>query len=247
MDDCWQTHTDALRNQLKSHSLKGVFYVIGDFVGREVNGFRFSSWEDLTLIASDGNEIGSHSCTHRGAGLNTFSKLHRFGNLLWNNGISRSVPRAINAIKSRDEEYDVEHLSQEDEIHNSKLKIEKEIRTECKSYSYPGGGCTSELKQLISKSGYSSARTGYTGFNKFNSLDHFALLVQSWDKSVDSKLANSWVDKAIIDNLWLIEVFHTIDKLDYYYNASSSELNSHLEYVLSRSREIENLNVSEVV
>ncbi len=247
VDDCWKDQAIRFKEIFETNGLKGVFYVITDFVGRNVGGFEFVDWECVRAISQSGHEIGSHSCTHKGAGLNKLQKTSRLLRQMKNDGITRSTIRAAYTLKATKDEYNVSHLSQENEIKLSKTKIERELGIACNSYSYPGGGYTETLKSLVKSSGYSSARTGLSGFNLPGGLDQYALKVQTWDQTVSIDLANSWVDRALKDNLWLIEVFHTMDLENYMYSCSHDMLEQHLRYIHSHQKEIGNMTMSEVM
>jgi len=113
----------------------------------------------------------------------------------------------------------------------------------CKSYSYPGGEPTSTLVNLTGDAGYTSARTIHSGFNYFDHLEPYGLKSQVWDRWTTARIADKWVDKAISQNLWLIEVFHAMNLPSYPYGCSESSLKEHLSYIRSRRGEIDNLTV----
>jgi hypothetical protein len=129
----------------------------------------------------------------------------------------------------------------------SKLVIEKELGGHCDSYSYPGGEPSSPLMKLVRDTGYKSARTTRPGFNHFHHLEPFALRCQVWDQWTTARIADKWVDRAIEQKLWLIEVLHAMNLPHYPYSCSESELNEHLSYIRSKQGEIENLTVSETI
>src|SRR2546422_3505401 len=65
VDDCWKTHAHAFDQAFLSMSLRGVFYVVAGFFGGEGNGFLFFVLVDLRQMSFVGEEIGSHSFSHR--------------------------------------------------------------------------------------------------------------------------------------------------------------------------------------
>ena len=246
LDDCWQTQADAFRHAFDSASLRGVFYAIAAFVGEEVNGFQFVEWDELRQISSEGHEIGSHSLTHRGSTLGPTAKARQLIRLLRNKGPLRTA-RLTSALLRLAEEYPGGHSQPAEEIGMSKQMIEKELGTPCRSYSYPGGEPTSDLIEFARQAGYTSARTVRPGFNHIHDLEPYALRCQVWDRWTTARVADRWVDKAISENCWLIEVFHAINLPHYPYSCSESSLKKHLSYIRSRQGEIENLTVCESI
>jgi len=246
VDDCWKTHAHAFDQAFASVSLRGVFYVIAGFVGKEVNGFQFVEWDALRQMSDSGHEIGSHSFTHRGSVLGLTTKAAQLVRLVRSKGLVRSA-RLTCALLRLAEEYPGTHLQPDEEVAMSKLEIEKQLARPCKSYSYPGGEPTSAVMNIARDRGYTSARTIRPGFNDMHHLEPYALRSQAWDKWTSARVANKWVDKAIRHNLWLIEVFHAINLPCYPYSCSESSLTEHLSYIRSRRGEIDNLTVSENV
>jgi peptidoglycan/xylan/chitin deacetylase (PgdA/CDA1 family) len=226
--------------------LSAVFFVITHFVGKEVGRQRFTDWETLKAMAIKGHEIGSHSCTHYGVTPSVSGNFNRFLQLARNEGIHKAMAQMMLTSSNRDDLYDVKHLTEEDEIGLSRIEIEDKTKKECKSYGYPGGSHTKTLACLAREHGYTMARTTYSGYNSLSQLNRYSLMAISWDSSTKAREANSWLDRAIRKNLWLIEVFHAIDLLDYAYSCSRGELTKHLDYVAERSHEIENVKIGEI-
>jgi len=228
-------------------SLHGVFYVIAGFVGKEINGFRFIDWEALRQISAQGHEIGSHSFTHKVSDASVMTKAGRLVRLARHKGLLHSARQLANTILQPEEEYPVEHLSEQDELAVSKLEIEKQLGRPCNSYSYPGGQLTSALKDLVRDTGYSSARTTILGFNNLHRIHPYTIQTQVWDRKTTAKTADRWVNRAIRERLWLVEVFHAIDFPGYLYSCSESALKEHLSYIHSKKDEIQNLTVTEAI
>jgi len=227
-------------------SLQGVFYVVAGFAGKEVNGFQFVEWDTLRQMFVAGHEIGSHSFTHRGSVLNLSTKAMQLLRLVRSKGLVRSA-KLTHALLGLAEEYPRTHLRPDEEVVMSKLVIEKELGGHCESYSYPGGEPTATLVNLTRDAGYTSARTIHPGFNHFDHLEPYGLRSQTWDQWTTARIADKWVDKAIRQNLWLIEVFHAMNLPGYPYSCSESSLKDHLSYIRSRRGEIDNLTVCETI
>jgi len=247
VDDCWESHARRFNEAFRSASLRGVFYVIAGFVGKEINGFRFIDWEALRQISAQGHEIGSHSFTHKVSDASVITKAGRLVRLARHKGLLHSARQLANTILQSEEEYPVEHLSERDELAVSKLEIEKQLGRPCNSYSYPGGQLTSALKDLVRDTGYSSARTTILGFNNLDRIHPYTIRTQVWDRKTTAKTADRWVNHAIRERLWLVEVFHAIDFPGYLYSCSESALKEHLSYIHSRKDEIQNLTVTDAI
>jgi peptidoglycan/xylan/chitin deacetylase (PgdA/CDA1 family) len=227
-------------------SLRGVFYVIAGFVGKKVENFQFVEWDALRQMSTVGHEIGSHSFTHRGSTPGLTTKATQLFRLVRSKGLVRSA-KLTHALLGLAEEYPEKHLQQDEEVAMSKVVIEKEMGRPCKSYSYPGGEPTSGLMNLARDMGYKSARTMRPGFNYLHHFEPYALRCQAWDEWTTARIADKWVDKAISQNLWLIEVFHAMNLPRYPYSCSESALKEHLSHIRSKQREIDNLTVSETI
>lgn len=209
-----------------------------------MDGIEYADWDALRDLSRDGHEVGSHSLTHIQADLGWLGRAYRYWNAFGNYGPYESLVRLTKSVGRNTFEYRSNHLTEQEEVELSKALIEEKLRKPCDSFAYPGGGVTLAIKSLVRSCGYTSARTGNLGFN-FRMSDAYALKVQVWDQMVTAKIANRWADRAIDDGAWLIEVFHTVDLPDYWLACSSGELQRHLEYLTSRSKEMECLGISE--
>src|SRR2546427_209159 len=247
VDDCWESHAHRFNEAFRVMSIRGVFYVIAGFVGREINGFRFIDWDALRQVSAQGHEIGSHSFTHKVSDASMITKAGRLVRLARHKGLLHSARQLANTILQPEEEYPVEHLSEQDELAVSKLEIEKQLGRPCNSYSYPGGQLTSALKDLVRDTGYSSARTTILGFNNFDRIHPYTIRTQVWDRTTTAKTADRWVNHAIRKKLCLVEVFPAIDLHGYLYSCRASALKQHLSYIHSKKDEIQNLTVTEAI
>lgn len=95
--------------------------------------------------------------------------------------------------------------------------------------SYPWGIYNSQIQQ-IAKSIYLAARSTDPGYNSLNSLNRYALKTLSFDKQIRAVDADQWIDYAIQNNLWLIEMIHGINNVGYS-PIHSQELEEHLDYI----------------
>lgn len=235
IDDCWRKTVDIFLRIMLKESFRATFNVISGLVGRKINSIEFADWSSLKKIAKLGNELASHSHTHKSEELNLTDFVRRISCGVKNETPARLIRRAVLTLKSDQRMHGMSHLSFKEEIKLSKRIIENVTGASCVSYAYPEGKCGQRLKKLVKTSGYLSARASYIGFNFPRSLDMYALRVQVWDRTTDAKLANKWVDEAICRKAWLIEVLHAFGSDDYLYNASLESYNDHLDYLERKS------------
>jgi len=95
--------------------------------------------------------------------------------------------------------------------------------------SYPWGIYNRSVEQ-VAKSIYLAARSTDPGYNSFYTLDRYALKTQSFDMHTEVYRANQWIDYAIQNHLWLVEMIHGINKIGYS-PIDSNVLSEHLDYI----------------
>lgn len=95
--------------------------------------------------------------------------------------------------------------------------------------SYPWGIYDNSVKQ-IARNIYLAARSTDVGYNSLYTLDKYALKMQNFDKRIGAYSANPWIDYAIQNHLWLVEIIHGINNVGYS-PIDSSVLTEHLDYI----------------
>ncbi len=132
------------------------------------------------------------------------------------------------------------------ELSNSKSYLKKYFGINSGlTMSYPWGIYNDAIKQIV-KGLYLAARTTDPGYNSFDNLDRYALKTQSFDKNTESGTANGWVDYAIQNHLWLVEMLHGINNIGYS-PIDSSVLIKHLTYIKKVNDNIWCSTVSNVI
>lgn len=111
--------------------------------------------------------------------------------------------------------------------------------------SYPWGIYNNQIQQ-ITKSIYFAARSTDPGYNSLINLNRYALKTQSFDKRTGAYNANPWVDYAIQNNLWLVEMIHGINNVGYS-AIDSKVLAEHLDYIKKVEDKIWCSTVSNVI
>lgn len=111
--------------------------------------------------------------------------------------------------------------------------------------SYPYGVYTPSILQ-ITKSMYLAARTTDPGYNSFYLLNRYALKAYGFDDKTGITRANSRIDYAIKNHLWLVEMIHAIDN-GTYLSLDSVTLSEHLDYIVNSIDNIWCSNVGNVI
>jgi peptidoglycan/xylan/chitin deacetylase (PgdA/CDA1 family) len=236
IDDCLEDASLIMFELLKDFHVHGTFNVIADFVGRKVER-RFADWNLLREIAKNDNELASHSLTHKTLNRSMGPRLKKLVNAVRYENPIRLSWRIFSLLAQNQIISDVEHFSLQEELRVSRERIQEKAGITCNAYVYPGGGYDERYKHMVMQAGYTSARSGYIGYNLPWNLDVFALKVQVWDSKVTEKTAKQWVDKALSCNCWLIEVIHKVDCPNDLYSANLSDLRSHLRYVADKKND----------
>jgi len=132
------------------------------------------------------------------------------------------------------------------ELVNSKLFLQNNFGANTGlTMSYPWGIYNSSIKQLA-KNYYLAARSTDVGFNSFYFLDRYALKMQGFFQYTGAFKANTWVDYAIQNHLWLVEMIHGINNVGYS-PIDSSVLAAHLDYIIKVEDKIWCSTVSNVI
>jgi len=235
--------TAALFGQL---NISATYFIATAAVGQTLEGFQVADWDTWKQASSLGFEVGSHGLTHTICDVSLADKLTILSSSFrdrrrasWyarqilgdvQRRLTRTNRRALTRTAISDALYT--------ELIESKRTIEKKIPQHAvASYAYPFGVYNLTLKDLVRQAGYISARSADPGLNS-GTLDLYALKCSCWKDSTDLRTANSWVDGAIMDKGWLIEVHHLVTKersVAWKYQTRFQDFRRHLEDTLSKS------------
>jgi hypothetical protein len=111
--------------------------------------------------------------------------------------------------------------------------------------SYPWGEYNKQVLQLAKKS-FLAARTTDPGYNSLNILQRYTLKTKSFEQQTSLETANSWIDFAIQNDLWLIEMIHGIDGIGFS-PIDSKKFSEHLDYLNKVKENIWCTTVSNVI
>ncbi len=98
--------------------------------------------------------------------------------------------------------------------------------------------------EILSENNFWAVRRGYRGYNSLSPEEGieegnwFNLRVQAiQDEGVDLSVRNGWIDTAISDNVWLIEMWHNVMAEDDggYQTILISDAEAHLDYVAEKA------------
>jgi peptidoglycan/xylan/chitin deacetylase (PgdA/CDA1 family) len=245
-DDGYKQTYELVKELLSEYGIRATYFVPTDCVGKRYHNLPVMSWEDLKECTDTGMEVGSHSITHCECATSVASKTWRFlRNLRAEESkveytkyiIGRATGGTI-GVKCPD--YRIES-----EMALSKQIIERELFPyRVSSFSYPMGSFNRYSKELVKKSGYSSARTTLVGLNSPGKIDPYALKCSVWRHYTTPSMMNRWVDRAVESGSWLIELFHLVtEPSDSGREACSLDhLRAHLEYATDKHIWIDTLD-----
>ena len=119
------------------------------------------------------------------------------------------------------------------EIKQSKAVIEQNINNyQCISFAYPFGESNENIRQITS-SYFQAARTTDGGFFPVDASYNFKIPGFLFSSGTKLITANKWVNNAIHNNKWIVEIFHGFEN-DGWSPISSSLYLSHLQYIKSK-------------
>lgn len=132
------------------------------------------------------------------------------------------------------------------ELMNSKLFLKNNFGINAGlTMSYPWGIFDRSIES-IAKDNYLAARSTDKGYNSVFTPDRYALRMQNFDKKIKSYMANTWIDYAIQNHLWLVEMIHGINDSGYS-PVDSKVLIEHFNYIKGVGDKIWCSTVSNVI
>ncbi len=209
----------------------------------------------VTIISDDGrynscvniNRIfGDRKLRCTVAGVISLVEPHREDwNKLLENGTIELVSHSFNHIRMEDGSEisrDVDALTHE--IVDAKKWYEDWLGYEQIVFVCPENQMCEIGYRILGNNDFWSVRKGRRGYNPLSPEDGmeegqwFNLMVQGiCDKGVDLNIRNSWVDKAIIDGTWLIEMWHNVmlEQDGGYQTILISDAEEHLDYIMEKA------------
>lgn len=121
----------------------------------------------------------------------------------------------------------------EHELRDSKKILENLIGTPVLHFAPPFGAFPLHLRQIIKKY-YHSNRTILPGLNVKDSRSAFSLYAYVVLSTTSLAQLENWMNQAIIENKWLILVYHHIDEREDIVNVSPQTFEEHLKLIQSK-------------
>lgn len=249
-DDGFKETIESVLPMLEKYGFKGSFNVIPGLVGKKLDVFKLSNWDELKNLARMKHEIASHTMTHAALLSGADLYLSRFSRFF--NAITQSPYKLYHIKKSTRKFKKLDGFSRGSKVRkpyeadilyelvNSRVSIDRIIPYQtCTSFVYPGGAYCRKLEKEIERAGYSSARGMKFGYNKPGALSKTSLKVQTWHSFTRVSDMNRSVDRAVKKGLWLIECYHLIGKkqhANYDYFTNTLDFEKHLRYLMSLNK-----------
>lgn len=110
----------------------------------------------------------------------------------------------------------------------------------------PEGAMCKLANEVVKESGFYAVRRTETGYNSLspddgvNGGDWFGLQVQGInEKNVDEEVRKQWIQKALDNHLWLIEMWHNVmEQYDgYFQTILKDDADKHLQYISEMNKE----------
>lgn len=132
-----------------------------------------------------------------------------------------------------------------EEIYGSRYQLEKLLERRVLTFAYPWGEFDQNIKSTVSKF-YIASRSANLGYNWLDRIDYYGLKVQAFNQGVESRTADKWVDFAIKNRCWLVEMIHGLEG-DGYLPLDSADFVSHLGYINEKKDDLWVATVSDVI
>lgn len=132
-----------------------------------------------------------------------------------------------------------------EEIYGSRYQLEKLLDRSVLTFAYPWGEFNQNIKSTVAKF-YIASRSANLGYNWLDRIDYYGLKVQAFNQGVESCTADKWVDFAIKNRCWLVEMIHGLEG-DGYLPLDSADFVSHLEYINEKKDDLWVATVSDVI
>jgi peptidoglycan/xylan/chitin deacetylase (PgdA/CDA1 family) len=237
-DDGYRDTCQRAREVLAPFGFRATHAVVGGLVGYNLEGRPLASWEELQVVAEGGDEVAVHGLSHRILTSTLWRKGGRALAFLLRGGSglplrTRSLQLLQGAVRHGSSGYlNVAEFTEE--IYQAKRLLAQQLGRAPTSFSYPGGWYTQQAQELLHQAGYLSARSSDDGYNRLGYLERYALKAQVWRKGTSTRAAAKWVDQALHEGSWLIEMHHLLepdDSAGYLYTTPVESLRAHVRYV----------------
>ncbi len=240
-DDGYKETYDSTIPCLADYGFRASYNIVTSLVGNTLGNLTTSSWDNWQNALSEGMEIASHSMTHGRIPVSLAHSLRifmeSFSHEQHKSSYLKHVARRVLSSSRQSGDYQDKMTLEDiaDEVMVSKEEIYTKLDQQVQSYVYPYGAYTQGYQDCVRLAGYTSARSLIRGFNRLVAPDLFALRAMNWTRYTTVQAANEWVDAAIRNNAWLIEVYHLVGSREPINSStdftSIDDFKRHLDYV----------------
>lgn len=221
--------------RLSERGLPSTWFLVSGAIGATLEGRPVAGWETWCETDPARIEIGNHSLTHPLARRGLVEKVERARHAarrLATPGGIRDAAERIARAPSRDGV--IPHRLRTDaaagDFAAGKALLEARLGRPVPSFAYPSGRAGARLAREVQRMGHTSARTSTPGLNDPRALRPFALRAQTWTADQPHGRAAGWLDHAVAERGWLVEVFHVVgDGGEYRWSTTADAFASHLD------------------
>lgn len=132
------------------------------------------------------------------------------------------------------------YLSLRHQIVDSDKYLEKNLGKEQIAFIWPGNAMCDNGYSILQKNGFWASRSDTRGFNSLSPEEgrqsgqwYQLCLFGIKDEGVDTDVRNGWIDQAITDKAWVIEMWHAVqfEEDEYFQTITIKEAAEHLNYL----------------
>ena len=133
-----------------------------------------------------------------------------------------------------------DYFSLRHQIVDSDRYYEKNFGKEQIVFIWPENAMCSNGYSILLKNGFWASRSDYRGFNSLSPVDgceggqwYRLNLFGIKDDGVDTSVRNGWIDQAVANNAWVIEMWHRValEEDEYFQTITIEEASEHLDYL----------------
>lgn len=221
--------------RLEERGFPSTWFLVAGAIGNTLEGRAVAGWDTWCEGDPARVEIGNHSLTHplarRGFAEHLQRARHAAHRLATSGGIRYAAGRVARAPS--DASLARRGLGAEavaGDFAAGKTLLEARLGRPVSSFAYPSGRAGTRLRREVQRMGHASARTSTAGLNDPRAIRPFGLRAETWTADQPDGTAAGWLDRAVGEGAWLIEVLHVVgDGGDYGWKITPDAFAAHLD------------------
>lgn len=99
-----------------------------------------------------------------------------------------------------------------------------------KTFAYPYGNFSADIKTILTNAGFIAARGVEDGYN-FKNTDKLELKTRNIDLTTTVEQVKAWIDEAVADKKWLIVTFHQVSDGDFAFGTTPEKFLQIVQYL----------------